>query len=282
VLAQITADELGADFDDIVVVHGDTDLVSSGVGTYASRSAPVGGTAVRHAAIAIRAQALRIAADMLEAAPNDLELIDGEVKVKGTPTRAVSLAQIAGRVAPGQQLPDGVDNYTLDATDVYHPTTNTFAYGCHISTVEVDVETGVVTLLRHVVVNDSGTLINPLLVDGQVQGGVALGIGGALMEKLFYGDDGQPLSTNFMDYLIPAVGNMPEMTVEHMAVPTPLNPDGMKGAGEGGAVGSPAAIANAVADALLPFGARVTETPLDPVTVYELLRDSTVIAPTGA
>ncbi len=274
VLAQITADELGVDFDDIVVVHGDTDLVASGVGTYASRSAPVGGTAVRHAASSIKEQAVRIAAEMLEAAPQDLELVSGEVLVKGSPARSVSLAQIAARVSPGQSLPEGVDKYTLDATDIYHPDTNTFAYGCHVATVEVDIETGVVTLLRHVVVNDSGALINPLLVDGQVQGGVALGIGGALFEDIVYSDDGQPLSTNFMDYLVPAIGNMPEMIVEHMSVPTPLNRDGMKGAGEGGAVGSPAAIANAVADALLPLGAKITETPLGPDNVYRALQNA--------
>ena len=274
VLAQVTADELGVDFDDIVVVHGDTDLVASGVGTYASRSAPIGGTAVRNAAGSIKAQAIRIAAEMLEASPQDLELVGGEVRVKGSPASSVSLAQVAGRVAPGQPLPEGVDGYTLDATDVYHPETNTFSYGCHVATVEVDIETGVVTLLRHVVVNDSGKLINPMLVDGQVQGGVALGIGGALLEDLAYSDDGQPLNANFMDYLVPAIGNMPEMVVEHMSVPTPLNPDGMKGAGEGGAVGSPAAIANAVADALLPLGVKITETPLGPNTVFRALQDA--------
>ena len=274
VLAQITADELGVEFDDIVVVHGDTDLVATGVGTYASRSAPIGGTAVRHAAGSIKEQAIKIAAEMLEASPQDLELVDGEVRVKGSPASSVSLAQVAGRVAPGQPLPMGVDNYTLDATDIYHPPTNTFSYGCHVATVEVDTETGVVTLIRHVVVNDSGTLINPLLVDGQVQGGVALGIGGALLEEIAYSDDGQPLNANFMDYLVPAIGNMPEMVVEHMVVPTPLNADGMKGAGEGGAVGAPAAIANAVADALLPLGAKITETPLGPETVYRALQNA--------
>ncbi|MFT7475690.1 MAG: carbon-monoxide dehydrogenase large subunit [Verrucomicrobiales bacterium] len=274
VLAQITADELGVDFDDITVVHGDTDLVASGVGTYASRSAPVGGTAVRHAAQSIRAQALNIASDILEAAPADLELVDGVVRVKGSPSSAIPLAQVAARVAPGQQLPEGIENYTLDATDVYHPETNTFAYGCHIATVEVDTETGVVTLLRHVVVNDSGSLINPMLVDGQVQGGVALGIGGALLEEISYDDDGQPQNANFMDYLVPAIGNMPEMVVEHLMVPSPINVDGMKGAGEGGAVGSPAAIANAIADALRPLGAKVTETPLGPTTIYRMLKDA--------
>ncbi|WP_420638639.1 xanthine dehydrogenase family protein molybdopterin-binding subunit [Candidatus Poriferisocius sp.] len=274
VLAQITADELGVEFDDITVVHGDTDLVASGVGTYASRSAPVGGTAVRHAAGSIKEQAIKIGAEMLEASPQDLEVGDGEVRVKGSPASSVPLAQVAARVAPGQPLPEGVDGYTLDATDVYHPETNTFSYGCHIATVEVDIETGVVTLLRHVVVNDSGTLINPLLVEGQVQGGVALGVGGALLEEIAYRDDGQPLNANFMDYLIPAIGNMPEMIVEHMVVPTPLNPDGMKGAGEGGAVGAPAAIANAVADALHPLGVKITETPLGPGAIHRAIQDA--------
>ena len=166
------------------------------------------------------------------------------------------------------------------AKDTYEAVGDPISFVVGFATVEVDIELAVVTLLRHVVVNDSGTLINallvddPLLVDGQVQGGVAFGIGGALLEEVVYDDDAQPKNPNFMDYLVPAIGNMPEMVVEHLCVPTHLNRDGMKGAGEGGAVGSPAAIANAVHDALRPFGARVTETPLDPATVFGLLRDA--------
>jgi carbon-monoxide dehydrogenase large subunit len=271
VFAQVTADELGVPLDRITVIHGDTDLVATGVGTYASRSAAIGGTAVRNAAVGVRRKATLAASSMLEVAEDDLELVDGSLRVMGSPGRSVALSDVAARLQPGQELPPGIEEYGLHAEDIFHPESNSFAYGVHVATVEVDVGTGIVTLLRHVVVNDSGTLINPLLVDGQVQGGVALGIGGALLEEVVYDSDGQPRNPTFMDYLVPAAGNMPEMVIEHLCTPTPLNPDGTKGVGEGGAVGAPAAIANAVHDALRPFGARVTATPLGPSQVWRLL-----------
>jgi len=180
---------------------------------------------------------------------------------------------VATAVAPGRPLPEGTDDYGLEATDVFHPETNTFSYGVHVATVEVDVETGVVRHLRHVVVNDSGRVINPLILEGQVQGGVGLGIGGALLEEIVYDDDGQPRNPNFMDYLVPGIDNAPpEILVEHMEIPTPHNPDGIKGGGEGGAVGAPAAIANAVADAIRP--ARITQTPLFPARVHAAIREA--------
>ena len=262
-LAQIAADTLAVDIADVDVRYGDTDLVRWGVGTYASRTAAIGGTAVRNAAVGVREKALAIASTMLEADVKDLELSGGRVSIVGSPAGpGVSLAEVAAATAPGQPLPEGVESYGLEATDIFHPETNTFAYGVHVSKVEVDPATGIVTLLEHHVVNDSGTVINPLVLDGQVQGGVAFGIGGALLEEVVYDDDGQPRNPSFMEYLLPADGNVPDITVEHIVVPTPLNPDGIKGGGEGGAVGSPAAIANAVADAIHP--ARVTATPITP------------------
>lgn len=275
VLAQIAADELGVDMDQIKVVHGDTDLVRSGVGTYASRTAAVGGAAVRNAAAAVRRKIVAVTERLLEAAPSDIEVHGGRASVKGSPSRSVPLADVAAAVSPGRTLPEGIDAYGLEATDIFHPESNTFAYGVHVSAVEVDVETGIVTPITHVVCNDSGTVINPLLLDGQVQGGVGLGLGGALLEEVLYDDAGQPRNPNFMDYLIPAVGNMPEIHVEHMETPTPLNPDGIKGGGEGGAVGAPAAIANAVADALRP--ARVTATPLTPERVCRLAGEAGLV-----
>jgi len=269
-LAQIAADELSVDMDDIQVLHGDTDLVRFGVGTYASRTAAVGGTAVRQAAGKAKDRAAFIAGQLLEVDPVDLELRDGAFTVAGSPGASVSLADVATAVAPGSPLPEGVADYGLEATDVFHPKTNTFAYGVHVATVEVDIETGVVKHLRHVVVNDSGRVINPLILEGQVQGGVALGVGGALLEEILYDDDGQPRNPNFMDYLVPGVENVsPEIVVEHMEIPTPLNPDGIKGGGEGGAVGAPAAIANAVANAIRP--ARIAATPLFPARVHEAI-----------
>jgi carbon-monoxide dehydrogenase large subunit len=269
-LAQVAADELALDIDDVEVLHGDTDLVRFGVGTYASRTAAVGGAAVRRAAAKVRQRAAFIAGQLLEVDPGDLELHDGAFSVAGSPAVSVTLADVAAAVAPGGPLPEGVESYGLEATEVFHPETNTFAYGVHVATVEVDIETGVVTHLRHVVVNDSGRVINPLILEGQVQGGVAFGVGGALLEEILYDDEGQPRNPNFMDYLVPSIENVsPEILVEHMETPTPLNPDGVKGGGEGGAVGAPAAIANAVADAIRP--ARVTATPLFPARVHEAI-----------
>jgi carbon-monoxide dehydrogenase large subunit len=276
-LAQIAADTLAVDPDDVDVRYGDTDLVRWGVGTYASRTAAIGGTAIRNAAVNVREQALSIGATLLEASIPDLELSDGRVSIVGSPAGpSVSLGEIAAAVSPGQSLPEGVESYGVEATDVFHPETNTFAYGVHVSKVEVDPATGIVTLLEHHVVNDSGTVINPLVLDGQVQGGVAFGIGGALLEEVVYDEDAQPRNPNFMDYLLPGDRNVPEITVEHMAIATPLNPDGIKGGGEGGAVGSPAAIANAVADAIHP--GRVTATPITPARVYAALLEAGVKA----
>ncbi|HKP18748.1 MAG TPA: xanthine dehydrogenase family protein molybdopterin-binding subunit [Gaiellaceae bacterium] len=277
VLAQIAADELGVSPDDVVVVYGDTDVVRDGVGTYASRTGPIAGTAVRNAGAAARRKVLKIAEHLLEASVDDLELRDGFAAVAGSPERKVSLAQVAQAVTAFGPLPPGIDTYGIDETDVFRPPTNAFPYGVHIATVEVDIETGVVTPLRLAVVSDAGRLINPLIVDGQYQGGVALGIGGALLEEIVYADDGQPANPNFMDYLLPSVDTMPEVLLEHMHTPTPHNPDGMKGCGEGGAIGPPAAVANAVSDALAPFGIVITRTPVTPQRVFALLVEAGVV-----
>ena len=200
-------------------------------------------------------------------------LRDGKVSAKGSPGGpSVTLADVAAAVSPGAPLPDGIDDYGLESTDVFHPETNTFAYGMHVSKVELDPETGIVKLLDHHVVNDSGTVINPLILDGQVQGGVAFGIGGALLEEVVYDEDAQPRNPNFMDYLLPGDENVPNIVVEHMVTPTHLNPDGIKGGGEGGAVGAPAAIANAVSDAIHPRA--VTETPITPSRVFRAMADA--------
>jgi carbon-monoxide dehydrogenase large subunit len=276
-LAQICADTLGVDVEQVDVRYGDTDLVRWGVGTYASRTAAVGGPAVRTASTQVRDRVLRIAGAMLEADPSDLELRDGRVSAVGSPAGpSVGLDEVAAAVTPGQSLPEGIDGYGIEETDIYHPETNTFAYGMHASKVEVDPETGIVTLLEHHVVNDSGTVINPLILEGQVQGGVAFGVGGALLEEVLYDADGQPRNPNFMDYMLPGDENVPDVVVEHIEVPTHLNPDGIKGGGEGGAVGAPAAIANAVADAIRP--ARVTATPITPDSVFAAMREAGLVA----
>ena len=270
--AQIAADELGVPLDDVTVLHGDTDMIHTGVGTYASRSASVAGTAVRHAAGAVKEKIVRVVEQLLEVSGADLEFADGAVRVVGSPGRALTLAQIATAVAPGAPLPSGIDTYGLEATDIFHPPDNAYSYGTLIVSIEVDIETGVVTPLTVSLVSDAGNLINPLIVDGQYQGGVALGIGGALYEEIVYDEDGQLCNPSFMDYVLPTFDVMPEIRIGHMATPSPHNPDGMKGMGEAGAIGPPAAIANAVSDALSPFGIVITETPVTPERVLALLR----------
>ena len=276
-LSQIVADELGVALEDIVVISGDTDLIHSGMGSYASRTAAVGGAAVRMAGGAARDKVLAVAAHLLEVSAADIELADGRAAVAGSPARFVSLADVAQAVAPGAPLPPGTDSHEIAETQHFHPEGNAFTSGTHIATVEVDIETGIVTPLRLVMVGDSGRIINPLLTDGQYHGGAALGIGGALLEEIVYDETGQPRNANLMDYLMPGVENMPELVIEHIEIPTPVNPDGVKGAGESGAIGTPAAIANAVSDALSPFGIGVNETPITPAKVFDLLVQAGVV-----
>lgn len=271
--SQICADEFGVGLDDVTVIHGDTDLVRHGVGTFASRSGPIGGSAVRQAAAIVREKCLKLASHLLEVSTEDLELADGQVSVIGAPGRLLSLAELAAKAAPPNPLPEGL-THDLEATEHFEVPGIAFAYATHVAVVEVDVETGMVTPLRYGVVHDSGTLINPLIVDGQVQGGVVQGLGGTLLEELVYDDSGQPLNASFLDYLIPAIGNVPRIEVAHMETPTPLNPTGMKGAGEGGAVGSPAALVNAVEDALRGLGVKIRSTPVSPEALLSLINEA--------
>jgi carbon-monoxide dehydrogenase large subunit len=276
-LAQIVADELGVDMDDVRVVVGDTDLVRDGVGSYASRIAAVGGAAVRLAASKVKEKALKIAEQLLEVDVHDLELVDGKVVARGSPQTFLALGEIVTAVTPGKPLPEGIEHYGLEETEVFHPAAEAFSFGTVAVTVEVDIETGKVHPLRLVMVGDSGTVINPLLLDGQYQGGLALGIGGALLEEIVYDEDGQPLNPNFMDYLMPQVDSIPEIVIDHMTTRTHLNPDGIKGAGESGAIAPSGAFANAVSDALSPFGISVNETPITPAKIYQWLVDSGAI-----
>ncbi len=278
-LAQVAADELQVPLEQIDVRCGDTDVIPYGVGTYASRTASVGGTAVRLAARSVREQALLAAADMLGATVDELVLADAAVSVVGSPQRAVGLGEIARRLAPGRPLPEGVESHGLTKTEYFHPEANTFSYGTQIAVVEVDPETGFVRPLRVAVVGDCGTIINPTLVDGQYQGGISMGIGGALLEEIIHDEEGQPQTPNFMDYLMPSGGDAPEIVIEHMATASLRNPDGFKGVGEGGAIGAPAAVANALADALSPFGVEIVRTPMTPERIRQLVLEAS--APAG-
>jgi carbon-monoxide dehydrogenase large subunit len=271
-LAQLCAAQLGAAVGDIVVVTGDTAAIPLGLGAYASRQAVTAGSSVHLAAVAVREKALGIAAHLLEAAKEDLEIADGRVFVRGVPKMSVTLAQIANAVAgtPGYALPPGMAP-GLEATSNWMPQALTYCNGCAAAEVEVDVETGAVTIRRYVAVHDSGRLINPMIVDGQILGATAHGIGSALFEWMKYDDNGQPLTTTLAEYLLPTAPEIPPIDIVHRASPTPLNPIGVKGAGEGGTIPAPAAIISAVEDALAPFGVRISESPITPDRLVALI-----------
>lgn len=270
-LAQIVADELGLRPDDVVVRHGDTALIPFGVGTYASRNAVVAGSAALAAAAKVVAKGRALAAHLLEAAAEDLEFVDGVVRVVGVPGRQLTLAQLAAACAPGAPLPDGIEP-SLEATHYFMAPRATFASGVHAAVVEVERETGLVTVLDYAVMNDAGTLINPLIVEGQIHGGVAQGVGGALYEALIYDETGQLLTQSLLEYTMPTAVQIPPVRIAHRETPSPLNPLGVKGLGEGGAMAPAAAIAAAVEDALRGFGVRVTSTPLSAERVFRLMQ----------
>jgi CO/xanthine dehydrogenase Mo-binding subunit len=269
-LAQVCADELNVPPERITVVHGDSARVPFGVGGFASRGASVALPAAMEAARKVRAKMLRVAASLLEAAADDLVLGDGAVSVRGMPDRTVSFRDLARAAVPG---PPGMEP-GLHASHVFEAPRMTYPYGCHAAVVEVDVETGCVTILKYAIAYDVGKAVNPMIVDGQLVGALAQGIGGALLEELVYDAQGQPLTTTLMDYLLPTVMEMPRSTTVRILeeTPTPLNPLGVKGAGEGGSSGCGGAIANAVADALAPLGVSITALPLSPDRLAALIR----------
>jgi aerobic carbon-monoxide dehydrogenase large subunit len=273
VFAQILADELGVELGAVTIVQGDTERCPHGSGSFASRSIVVSGGALALAARRVRDKITKIAAHMLEAAPEDLVIDGGTIAVRGAPGRTLTLADVAGlayRPASGT-LPPGVDP-ALEATQHYDPPPATFSNGTHLAIVDVDPETGGVEILRHVVVEDCGRMVNPMLVEGQTHGAVAQGIGNALYEDVAYDAGGQPLATTFMDYLIPGTMEVPPVDVIHMETPPAVSVTGFKGMAEGGTIGSTAAVANAVADALAPLGIDVRDLPLTPDRVLALLQ----------
>jgi aerobic carbon-monoxide dehydrogenase large subunit len=258
--AQVAADTLGVPLDWVTVVGGDTAAVPFGVGTFASRSGVTAGNSIADAASQVRAKVVGAAATLLEAAPADIEIEDGRVFVRGAPGSAVDVARVVQASMPTFAKP-GVATPDFDATAYHHVPTVTYASAVHVAEVEVDAETGRVTLRKYVVAHDCGKVINPTIVDGQVHGGVAQGVGGGLFEEIAYDDSGQLLSGSLMDYAVPVATDLPSIQTVHLECPSPRNPLGMKGLGEGGAISPPAAIANAIDDALAPLGVRLTETP---------------------
>ncbi|MBI3066258.1 MAG: xanthine dehydrogenase family protein [Deltaproteobacteria bacterium] len=277
VFAQIAADLWGLTPEQVSVVEGDTASIPFGCGTFASRSTVTVGSAIHGASAQLKDKLLQVAAHMLEANPDDLELAGGRVSVRGLPQRAVSFSELARAAVPGwaSKLPAGLAP-GLEATFYFEPRTVTWANAVHVAVIEVDIEIGTIKLLDYVVAHDAGKLINPLLADGQVHGGVAQGIGAALYEELAYDENGQLLSGSFVNYLLPGSMEVPKIKIFHLESPSPLNPLGVKGLGEGGAIAPPAAIANALADALSPFAPRVNAIPLTPDLVLELLAQKEV------
>jgi carbon-monoxide dehydrogenase large subunit len=270
-LAQVAADQFGVDIDRVKVVWGDTSQTPyTGFGSAGSRS-NVAAAAIIKAGELVKAKAERIAANLLEASPDDVVYDDGAVSVKGSPDKRVELREIAEQAYLAHRLPEG-DQPTLEGTYVYDPALFTIASGCHIAVVDVDVETGELKIVRYVVVDDAGTIINPLLVEGQIQGGLAQGFGGAMLEEFVYDDDGQLLTQSFMDYLLPSIHEMPDIEIHHQVTPSPHTPGGFKGMGEAGTFPPGPALANAVSDALRPLGVEVDAMPITSNAVWSLLQ----------
>jgi CO/xanthine dehydrogenase Mo-binding subunit len=291
VFAQIVASELGVPIEDVEVHTGDTRRFGYAVGTFASRAAVMSGNAVALAARGVREKALRIAADVLEADPDDLEIADGVVQVKGTPGASVPLRTVAvlsnplryafdeaarqatqfATTASDDKPPVAVgDAPGLEHRDYYSPIRSTFASGAHAAIVEIDPATWEISIVKYAVVHDCGNVVNPMIVEGQVHGGVAQGVGGALYERMAYDADGQLQNASYMDFLMPYASEVPDVVIDHQQTPSPLNPLGIKGAGEAGVIPGTAAIASAIEDAT---GRRIAAMPISPTELYDLMRN---------
>ena len=265
--AQIVADQLGVDLDDIDVIHGDTAIVAKGIGTFGSRATAVGGIAIYQAAEKVREKARDLAAQLFEVDADDLVFSEGRFAVKGVPRKALTIAQIARQSHAAKLAPD------LAADSTFEPANFTFPFGTHICVVEVEPETGNVEIKKYVAVDDCGKVINPLLVDGQVQGGIAQGLGQALYEEVVYDENGQLLTGSLMDYPLPRAANLPHFELARTETPTPVNPLGVKGIGEAGTIGSTPAAVSAVVNALAPFGVTHIDMPLTPQKIWRVCRE---------
>ena len=275
VLAQVCADQLGVPLESVHVVIGDTEGVSMGVGTYSSRAAVTAGSAVHTAAIAVRSKIMKLAAQVLNVPETDLVLGEGQVEVRTGNRQPVGFAELArlSQGLPGATL-DVEGGPGLEHTTYFAPKQATYSNGTHVVEVEVDTRTGGVRILNYAVAHDSGTLLNPMIVDGQIQGGVAHGIGNALYERMIFDENAQPVTTTFADYLLPMSTDVPTVKIVHHETASPLNPLGVKGAGEGGTIPAPAAIISAIEDALSPFEVTLACTPVTPEKIVELIKST--------
>ncbi|MFO7270149.1 MAG: molybdopterin-dependent oxidoreductase [Sphaerobacter thermophilus] len=271
--AQLVAEELGVPLDDIEIVHGDTGRIPFGMGTYGSRSTAVGGTALIYAARKVRDKGAKIAAHLLEVSPDDIVFDQGRYYVKGAPDRVKTFQEIAGAAYLAWNMPEGVTP-GLEETHFFDPINNTYPFGTHVCVVEVDPATGEVKFLRYVAVDDVGNVINPMIVDGQVHGGIAQGLAQAVYETAVYDENGQLLSGSLMDYALPTASMVPTYEVDRTVTPTPVNPMGLKGAGETGTIASTPAVVNAIIDALKPYGITHLDMPLTPQRIWKAIQES--------
>ena len=271
-LAQICADAFGVRAQDVTVIAGDTAAAPLGLGGFASRQTVTAGSSVKIAAAAVAAKARKLASQLLEAAEEDLEIADGEVRVVGAPQLAVKLGDLARvlKGAPGYPFPKDIEP-GLESSSTFRIDQLAYSNACHVAEVEVDIETGGVRILRYLAMQDVGRLINPMIVDGQVHGGVAHGIGNAIFEWMGYDEAGQPITTTFADYLLPTAADVPKLQTLYKESPSPHNPLGAKGVGEVGVIPAAAAIISAVEDALSPFGVRIAQMPITPSRLAELI-----------
>ena len=247
--AQVVADEFSIPIDNVLIMHGDTDSTPEGRGTYGSRTTAVGGSAVFTAVQRLKEKMKQIAAHMLEASASDVTLEDGNFFVAGSPQKSVSFTDVAMTANLSNTLPPTIEP-GLETTVFWEPESCVFPFGTHVCVVEVDKDTGDAEIIRYVAVDDCGRQLNPMLVAGQVHGGIAQGVGQAMYEGVIYGEDGQLLTATLMDYAMPLSTELPSFELDHTVTPTPVNPLGVKGVGEAGTIGSTPAVANAIADAL--------------------------------
>jgi carbon-monoxide dehydrogenase large subunit len=270
--AQIAGDILGVDPENVDVVHGDTDQGAWGWNTYGSRSLSVGGEAVARAARKVQEKAKVVCAALLEAAPEDIELQDGKFQVRGSPDKAMTMAEISGAAhIPPNELPADIEP-GLEEIAVYDPENFVFPFGAHACVVELDAETGKVEVVRYVAVDDCGPAINPMLIEGQIHGGIVHAIGQALYEQVVYDEEGQLVTGTFVDYALPTAAELPGFETDRTETPSPTNSLGVKGVGEAGTIAATPAVAAAVLDALAPLGVKDLDMPFTPVRVWEAIQ----------
>jgi carbon-monoxide dehydrogenase large subunit len=269
--AQIVADRIGTTPAQVEVVHGDTERGPFGMGTYGSRTLTVGGESVARSALKVQDKAKKIAAHLLEAAPEDMELVDGKYQVRGSPDKGLALSDISLAAYVPENIPEGMEP-GLEETTFYDPENFVFPFGAHAAIVEVDAETGKVDLKRYVCVDDCGPAINPMLIDGQVHGGVVHGIAQAMFEQVVYDESGQLVTGTFVDYALPTAAELPHFETDRTETPSPVNSMGVKGVGEAGTIAASPTIVNAVIDALRPVGVNYIDMPVTPLRVWEAIQ----------